>query len=418
MPQGIDRRTLLTTVTLGFGSLAVQFASPARFAAASQATPTGASVSTDAPVGAVYAMTNGDGVGNAIVAFARNAAGQLSYLGTYPTGGEGTGRRGVPTLEITSGFNTLGSSHAITIDRERNLLFAVNAGDGTVSSLAIAGDYTLTAVSTVAAGTFPTSVACHGGILVAALSGRPAGGEPTGLVSFLIGDDGTLTMVDGSATVLSAAEMTKPTDVIFSSDGAFAIVTDNLTMMLTAFPVAADGLFGEPVATMSAGMGPNGTAMRPDNILVVTETQGGAATGFGMSSLSTYRVGGEGSLTTLSDQVPTTRTSACWVSVTPDGSQAITANTGDSTVSTFALSEDGTATLNSAIAAQQQTTIASGAGASDSAISSDGAWYYQLWSGLGVVIGYAIGSDGTLAPIDGGIGGGLPELGSQGIVAI
>ena len=417
LTRTIDRRTLLTgSATLGFGALAMQFANPVRFASASQATP--AAEAIPAPVGAVYAMTNGDGVGNAVIGFARNDAGQLTYLGTFPTGGEGTGRRSVPTLEITSGFNTLGSSHAIAVDRERNLLFAVNAGDGTVSSLAIGDDYTLTPVSTVAAGTFPTSLACHDGILVVALSGRPAEGEPTSLVSFLVADDGTLSLVEGSATMLSDAEKTKPTDIVFSSDGAYVIVTDNMTMTLTSFPVGADGLLGEPIATISAGMGPNGTAMHPDNILVVTETQGGAATGFGKSSLSTYQVGDDGSLTLISDQISTGRTSACWVSVTPDGHQAITANTGDSTVSTFALAEDGTATLDAAVAAQQGTTIASGAGASDSAISADGAWYYQLWSGLGVVIGYAIGADGSLAPIDGGIGGGLPELGCQGIVAI
>ena len=417
LARTIDRRTLLTgTATFGLGALAMQLASPVHFASASQATPTAEAI--PAPVGAVYAMTNGDGVGNAIVGFARSDTGQLTYLGTFPTGGEGTGRRSVPTLEITSGFNTLGSSHALTLDPKRKLLFAVNAGDGTVSSLAIGDDYTLTPVSTVAAGTFPTSLACHDGILVAALSGRPAEGEPTGLVSFLVADDGSLTQVEGSATVLSDGMMTKPTDVVFSADGAFVIVTDTMTMLLTTFPVGADGLLGEPIATMSAGMGPNGTAMHPDNILVVTETHGGAATGFGKSTLSTYQVGNDGSLTLISDQIPTGRTSACWVSVTPDGRQAITANTGDSTVSTFALAEDGTATLDAAIAAQQATTIASGAGASDSAISADGAWYYQLWSGLGVVIGYAIGADGSLAPIDGGIGGGLPELGCQGIVAI
>lgn len=413
--RSIDRRALLTTASLGLGAIAAGLVRPGGSAFAAQATPT---ASAPAPVGAVYAMTNGDGVGNAVVGFTRSDDGWLTYLATTPTGGEGTGRRSVPALAIGSGFNTLGSSHALIANADRTLLFAVNAGDGTVSSLAIADDFSLSVVSTVQAGTFPTSLACHGGVLVAALTGNPAAGEPTGLVSFLVADDGTLTPVEGSTVTLSDAEKTKPTDIVFSSDGAHVIVSDTMTALLTAYPVGADGLFGEPVATMSRGMGPNGTAMHPDDILVVTETQGGAATGFELSSVSTYRVGDDGSLTVISDQVPTGRTSACWVSVTPDGSRAITANTGDSTVSTFVLGGDGSATLESAVAAQQATTIASGAGASDSAISDDGAYYYQLWSGLGVVIGYAIGADGSLAPIDGGIGGGLPELGTQGIVAI
>ena len=413
----LDRRSLLiSTAALGLGASAFPIISPIRRASASQATP---AATAAPPAGAVYAMTNGDGVGNAIVGFTRDDAGLLTYLATTPTGGEGTGRRNVPSLDIENGFDTLMSNHALVYDAERRLLFAVNAADGTVSSLAIADDYSLTTVSTVAAGTFPTSLAHHGDRVVVALSGNPLAGEPTSLISLRVGDDGALSVIDGSATVLSDAEMTKPTDVVFTADGAHVIVTDTMTNLLSVFPIGDDGLVGAVVATTSAGVGPFGTARLGDNRLVVTETQGGPTMGgFGKSSISIYAIGDDGSLTTLADQVSTTRTAACWVAVTPDGRQAITANTGDGTISTFAIADDGSATLESAVAAQQVTTVGRGSGAIDSAISPDGAFYYQLWGGLGVVQGYAIGPDGSLAPIDGGIGGGLPQLGSQGIVVI
>ena len=414
--ERLDRRTLLSgTATLGFGALALRFASPVARASAGQATPAAAVP----PVGAVYAMTNGDGVGNAIVGFTRDDAGLLTYLATTPTGGEGTGRRGVPALDITSGFDPLMSNHALVHDAQRDLLFAVNAADGTVSSLAIADDFRLSLVSTVAAGTFPTSLAVHGDLVAVALSGNPAAGEPTSLVSLRVGNDGTLALIDGSATVLSNTEMTKPTDIVFSPDGACVIVTDTMTNLLSVFPVDGDGLFGDVVETTSNGAGPFGTAPFGDDRLVVTETQGGPTMGgFGRTSISVYAIGADGTLATVADQVTNTRTAACWVAVTPDGRQAITANTGDGTVSTFAIADDGTATLESAVAAQQVTTVGRGSGAIDAAISPDGAFYYQLWGGLGVVAGYAIGSDGTLAPIDGATGGGLPQLGTQGIVVI
>lgn len=91
--QPLDRRTLLTTTaTFGLGALAFPFASPASRALANQATPITTEAATP-PAGAVYAMTNGDGIGNAIVAFARSGEGLLTYLSTTATSGEGTGRR-------------------------------------------------------------------------------------------------------------------------------------------------------------------------------------------------------------------------------------------------------------------------------------------------------------------------------------
>ena len=54
----------------------------------------------------------------------------------------------------------------------------------------------------------------------------------------------------------------------------------------------------------------------------------------------------------------------------------------------------------------------------DSAISSDGRFSYRLWGRLGVVTGSAVGADGSLAPIDGAIGGGVPSVGSNGLAAI
>lgn len=416
--QPLNRRALLTaTATLGLGALTFPLTGPLSRASARQATPVRATPIP--PVGAVYAMTNGDGVGNAIVSFARSDAGLLTYLATTPTGGEGTGRRGVPALDIMNGFDPLMSNHSLIHDAERRLLFAVNAADGTVSSLAIADDYSLSVVSTVKAGTFPTSLAHYGDLVVVALSGNPTMGEPTGLVSLRVADDGTLSLVDGSATVLSDAEKTKPTDIVFTADGKHVIVTDTMTNLLSVFPVGGDGRPGPAVNTTSKGVGPFGTTILGEHRLVVTETQGGPTMGgFGKASISIYTIGDDGSLAVLADQVTNTRTAACWVAVTPDGRQAITANTGDGTVSTFAIAEDGSATLESAVAAQQTTTVGRGSGPIDSAISADGAFYYQLWGGLGVVAGYTISADGTLAPIDGAIGGGLPQLGTQGIVVI
>lgn len=87
---------------------------------------------------AVYTLSNA-AAGNEIAAFTRASNGNLSRKGRFATGGTGSG-------------SGAGSQGAIVFDARSQRLFAVNLGDNTVSMLAIAGDGTLTALSTVASG--------------------------------------------------------------------------------------------------------------------------------------------------------------------------------------------------------------------------------------------------------------------------
>lgn len=422
----LDRRTFVRgAAALGLSAAALAPLGRGRRGLAQDATPPAASFATPPPpgrtVGAVYAMTNGDGPGNAVVAFGRSDNGVLTHLVTAPTGGLGTGRYGVPSgFEHTSGLDPLTSNHSLILDDERRALFAVNSADGTISTLSIADDYSLSLVGTVDAGIFPTSLALSGNLLVAVLSGRPAEGNPPMLKAFAVADDGALTPVEGSETALNDEAVTKPTDVIFSEDGAFVIVPDAMTSLISVFPIDAEGILGDVVVTPSAGAGSFGGALAPGNVLLMTEGQEANVLppAFGTGAMSTYAIGDDGALTVISDQVTNFRTAPCWVTPTPDGSMAFVANTLDGTVSSYALTEEGEATLLYDTAAVQVSPLISSTSPIDSAISSDGRFYYQLWGGLGVVTGYAVGEDGSLAPIDGAIGGGLPSVGSQGLAAI
>ena len=86
----------------------------------------------DGGAGAVFVQTN-DISGNAILAYARSAAGALTPAGRYPTLGRGGTEPGAPT-------DPLSSQGSLTIDRRHQLLYAVNAGSDTVSS-ALAGAF-------------------------------------------------------------------------------------------------------------------------------------------------------------------------------------------------------------------------------------------------------------------------------------
>ena len=100
-------------------------------------------------VGAVYAMTNGEGQidgnvqgPNSIIAFGQAADGTLSELGAYSTGGNGGDYDGGECLD------PLISAYAITKTLDNRFVLAVNAGSNTVTSLRVNPDFSLSVVDT------------------------------------------------------------------------------------------------------------------------------------------------------------------------------------------------------------------------------------------------------------------------------
>ena len=73
--------------------------------------------------GSVYSLTNA-AAGNAVLVFDRAADGTLTAVGTVPTGGLGTGAG-------------LGSQNALVLSENGRRLFAVNAGDNTISGFKV-----------------------------------------------------------------------------------------------------------------------------------------------------------------------------------------------------------------------------------------------------------------------------------------
>ncbi|HET6438560.1 MAG TPA: hypothetical protein VFG59_10895 [Anaeromyxobacter sp.] len=78
--------------------------------------PAVASDST-AHLGAVFTMTD-DAATNAVLAFARATDGSLTYSGSFPTGGAGSG----------GGEAVLGSQGSVALSGNGRFLLAVNAG--------------------------------------------------------------------------------------------------------------------------------------------------------------------------------------------------------------------------------------------------------------------------------------------------
>jgi 6-phosphogluconolactonase (cycloisomerase 2 family) len=161
-----------------------------------------------------------------------------------------------------------------------------------------------------------------------------------------------------------------------------------------------------PTAYPSSGATPFGFAFTQQGTLVVSEAAGGAVNG---SSVSSYAVSPAG-LQVVTPSSPTGETAACWIAVSKNGKFAYSANAGSASVSSYRVGQDGSLAL---IAGKAGETGA-GTAPVDMATSHNSQYVYVLSARSQNVIVFAAGNDGSLTPI--GTFGGLPA-GSAGIAA-
>jgi 6-phosphogluconolactonase len=246
---------------------------------------------------AVYVQTN-DAEKNEVVAFRRETDGKLSPLGSYATGGRGTGKP------------HLASQSSIVVGGDR--LLVVNAGSDDVSLFGIeVGGLTLLDRAP-SGGSQPTSVGLHGSSVYV----LNAGGEPN-ITGFTINE--SQLAPTGDTRALPGAD---PAQVGFTPDGDRLVVTDRASDALLELPVAG----GDPVSHPSSGATPYGFDFTREGTLVVTEAFGGTV---GAAAASSYAAG----LQPLSKSVANTRSEVCWAAVTKDGRHVFVTNFGDGSLS-------------------------------------------------------------------------------------
>lgn len=345
------------------------------------------SQATAAP-GSVFTMSNA-AAGNAILRFDRAPDGTLTPAGEIPTGGLGTGAG-------------LGNQGGLTLSA--NALFAVNAGDNTVSAFDLhGGDLELVNV-VPSGGERPISVTVSGR-LVYVLN---AAGEGN-ITGFVLTPGEGLVPLPGSTRPLSGAALTDPAQVSFSPGGDVLVVTEKATNLLVTYAVGADGLPGNPQVFASAGMTPFGFSFDVHGRLIVSEAFGGAPDG---SAVSSYDVSAGGALAPISPSIGTTETAACWIAVTKNGRFAYTTNAGSGSISGYAVAPDGSLTLLDADGVTGST--GDGSAPIDLAFTRNSQIIYSLNSGNGTLSAFHVRADGGLTPI--GTTGGIPA-GANGLAA-
>jgi len=342
------------------------------------------------PNGAVFVMSNA-AENNQIDAYVRHADGSLQADGVFSTGGDGSGGTVDP----------LHSQGSLVLSNDHQLLFAVNAGSGTVSSFAVHAS-TLTLLGTEpSGGTTPSALAQNGNLLYVLNSGGD--GNVSG---FHVAPGGRLKPIENSTRDLSG-NTTSPTSLAISPNGRFLVVTESATNNIDVFRIYPDGSLSDVRVDPSSGVTPFGAKFAPDGVVIVANNTSGAGT------VSSYDLQWDGSLKVLSAAVPSLGSGTCWNVIAPDGRYTYTANANTSNLSGFAIGRQGTLTpLGATIVAANPP----GSTNIDTAISEDGKFIYTLNGGSGNIGVFSVAADGSVTFLT-TVGGLPPAGGLNGIAA-
>ena len=339
-----------------------------------------ASASTEKNRGEGYVYTeSNDAWQNSIVIYKQHSNGELSWYKSVASGGPGAGA-------------SLGSQGALVIDENHQWLFAVNAGDNTVSSFWVHSNGNLTLKHTVSSGgMMPVSVTVHDHLLYVVNAGS------SNICGFWIGTDGTLEKIKHSKRSLSASNA-GPAQIMFHPDGKVLYVTEKNTNKIAVFMVDNNGAAGTGNFTNSVGATPFGFDIAQHKYLVVSNASGGVA---GAGSCTSYATDQWGNINSLFGAVPDFQTAPCWVATAKWGRFAYTTNAGSNTISSYYVSPFG------AIFLIFFTITPTDASPIDIKVSGNNHFVYNINSGSHTITEYRRGLFGTLNSI--GHITGIPE---------
>ncbi len=315
---------------------------------------------------AVYTLSN-DATSNAVYVYDRAADGSLTPHGAYATGGIGTAA-------------SLGDQGALAFSSAKNLFFAVNAGDNSISELELELDGSLSLVSKVdSGGVMPVSVTVSNDTVYALNAGDGAS-NAANISGFRI-DAGGLLPIASSTQPLSTASP-GPAQIQFSPSGNVLVVTEKVTSKIDTFVVTA-GVASARNTQSSVGATPFGFDFTAAGDLIVSEAGPGAATSYTVADA-------DGAITPVTSSLVSSQAAPCWVRVV--GTNAFVTNAHSNTISGYAVGTGGALTLLGTGGVSATT----GAGPLEMAVTSDKGFLYALDSGDHALSVLAVTSAGAL----------------------
>lgn len=269
--------------------------------------------------GYVYSESNETGM-NKIYRYRVQSNGALLPLASVTSGGAGTGMG-------------LGSQGALILDASHEWLYAVNAGDNSISSFSVASDGKLTLAHTTSSGGMtPISLTCHGQYLYVVNS------TSSNICGFMLSAGGMMTKINDSEQSLSA-NPAGPAQITFQPEGKVLYVTEKATNKIAIFHLNNDGKAGPGTFMNSVGETPFGFAFtQTENFMIVSNAAGGAA---GMGSATSYATDMLGNTSDVNGAVGNKQAAPCWVAVTKSGRFAYVTNTASNNISAYYVSPVG-----------------------------------------------------------------------------
>jgi 6-phosphogluconolactonase (cycloisomerase 2 family) len=351
---------------------------------------------------------------NQVAVYQRLADGSLKLMSYADTGGQGSG----PSKRFAG--DGLGSSHSLMLSQDKRFLFVANAGSDSLTVFRV-GDNGLERTdvkpTTDGAGPgFPNSVTQHGD-LVYALNAADQGS----VTGFRLSESGTLTPIAGSARALAANQvhppdtLFNPAQVAFTPDGGKLVVTikdgpaagliDGVTptgpSRVLVFDVLADGQLSQGFTqTELDNDGPFGFSFDADGHMLVAMFVGGDNLA---GAAGSFQINADGTVTPITRAAKIDQLDPCWIE--NNGAYAFTANYTSGTLSSFRVGDDGSLTLLDAQAgltderAGAPSASKQGSTPLDLGISPDGRFLYDVLPGSGRVGAWRIEDDGRLTKI-------------------
>lgn len=263
-------------------------------------------------VGAVFTMTNAAS-GNEVVVFERKPDGRLMPSDAIPTDGLGSG-----PAPVRGGLDPLESQDSLVLTRDNRWLLAVNAGSNEISVFRVTRS-TLELVEKVdSGGEFPVSLAVFDNLVYVLNNDSP------NITGFSLDQQGQLAPLADSTRDLGTGGFAQ---VGFDPRGNNLVVADRGENEILVFPLDRHGLPAmAPVTSASNGIAPFGFTFDQQGHLLVSEAGSGA--------VSSYGIGVDGSLQTISSSVANNQAATCWLTRNYMGF-VFSANTGSGTISVY-----------------------------------------------------------------------------------
>ncbi len=359
-------------------------------------------IELDGP-GAVFTASN-DPNGNEVIMYNRGPDGRLTYFDRFATGGNGIG------AGLAAPADPLGSQDSLLVYSD--YLFVVNAGSNSISSFRISRQGLSLLGTADSQGANPVSLSVYDDLLYVLNTG-----DQGNIAGFRIGSNGTLSPLEDAVRGLNTGNsnppnsLAAPSEIGFSPDGQFLVVTEKASDEINVFLIDADGRpASNPTITQSVGGLPFSFTFTAEGILLVTEVIGAGAAPPNNGALSSYRINSDGSLTVISSSVGNNQTATCWIVYSAPF--AYVSNTATNNISSYEVAADGSLTLLEEVAFPSPN----GAAPTDMALIGD--FIYVLNANLGTVTSYEIDrTDGSVQSLSNAVNTLSAFPGNQGAAA-